>query len=154
MTATPHVARVAGSASTDWPPYRVDLRVGGHALVADEPAASGGGDAGPSPFGSLLSGPAACTAITLRTYAQRKGWSLATIEVDVRYDVADNQNPSIHRTITLAAYLPIEQRDRLDDIADRTPATVAVGAGPPTTVLRVEPQIKTGSRPGRQEGNL
>jgi len=47
-------------------PVSRGLRAGAHHLVADEPATGGGGDVGPSPFGLLLSGLAACTAMTLR----------------------------------------------------------------------------------------
>ena len=76
------------------PHWRVDLQTGDHQLVADEPTTNGGGDVGPSPFGLLLSGLAACTATTLRMYADRKGWALTTLEVDVRYTVTDDE-PSI-----------------------------------------------------------
>jgi putative redox protein len=52
--------------------YHVDLEAGRHVLAADEPADHGGADTGPPPFGLLLSGLGACTAITLRMYADRK----------------------------------------------------------------------------------
>jgi putative redox protein len=137
MTIVRHVAHAVGSTGSTAPAYRVDLRVGAHQLVADEPAAAGGGDVGPSPFGLLLSGLAACTATTLRMYAVRKGWELATIEVDVRYDLGDDGRGAIARTITLPFELPAEQRDRLADVAERTPVTLAVRAGTPiTTTLR------------------
>jgi putative redox protein len=71
-------------------PYAADIRTGQHALVADEPKSGGGGDAGPSPFGLLLSSLGACTAITLRMYAERKQWPLATIEVQLRYRWRDD----------------------------------------------------------------
>ena len=106
-------------------------------FVADEPTAGGGADAGPSPFGLLLSGLTACTAMTLRMYAERKGWAITTIEVDARYNLTEDGQASIERTITLAAELPPEQRDRLADVAERTPVTLAVRAGTPiTTRLR------------------
>lgn len=81
---TVHIARAVGSTESTAAKYRVDVRVGAHQLIADEPVAAGGGDLGPSPFGLLLSGLVACTATTLRMYATRKGWELAAIEVDVR----------------------------------------------------------------------
>jgi putative redox protein len=140
MTTTRHIARAAAETSAAAPAYRVDLHAGTHQLTADEPAAGGGGDAGPTPFGLLLSGLAACTAMTLRMYAERKGWDLTTIEVEVRYDLADDGHASIDRTITLPADMPVDQRDRLADIAERTPVTRAVRAGTPiTTGTRVEP---------------
>jgi len=130
MTTVRHVARAVGSTSTATPAYRVDIRVGAHDLTADEPSAGGGGDAGPSPFGLLLSGLVACTATTLRMYATRKGWELATIEVDARYDIDDGRSV-IARTITIPADLPAEQRERLADIAERTPVTLAIRRGTP-----------------------
>jgi putative redox protein len=137
MTTLRHVAQAVGATGSTAPSYRVELRAGRHRLVADEPTAGGGGDAGPSPFGLLLSSLAACTAMTLRMYAERKGWDLATIEVDVRYDVAEDGQASIDRTITLAADLPAEQREHLAGIAERTPVTLAVRAGTPiTTTVR------------------
>jgi putative redox protein len=115
------------------PAYRVELRAGTHELLADEPTGSGGGDLGPTPFGLVVSGLAACTAMTLRMYAARKGFELSTIDVDVRYDVADGGGASIVRTITVPADLPADQRERLADIAERTPVTVALRGGTPIT---------------------
>jgi hypothetical protein len=59
------------------------------------------------------------------------------IEVDVRYDIADDGQASITRTITVPAGLPSDHQDRLAGIAERTPVTLAVHAGTPiTTTLR------------------
>ena len=63
--------------------YRVSLLAGHHALTADEGAAAGGQDAGASPHELLCAALAACTAITLRMYAQRKEWPLRAVHVDV-----------------------------------------------------------------------
>jgi putative redox protein len=123
---TQHVASARAVTSATAPQWRAELRAGGHHMVADEPASNGGGDAGPSPFGLLLSGLAACTAITLRIYAQREGWTLAAIEVDVRYDIADDGQASITRTISVPADPPADRRDRLAAVAERTPVTLAV----------------------------
>ena len=56
-------------------PYQVEIEAGGHAILADEPPANGGGGKGPDPFDLVLSGLAACTLITLRMYAERKAWA-------------------------------------------------------------------------------
>lgn len=133
MTTGRHVARAVGSTGAATPAYRVDIRVGRHQLTADEPAASGGGDLGPSPFGLLLGALAACTATTLRMYATRKGWELTTIEVDARYDAGDDGPGAIERTITVPVELTPEQRQRLAAIADRTPVTIAIRNGTPIT---------------------
>jgi putative redox protein len=97
-----HVARAVGTtAATAATAYRVDLRAGAHVLVADEPTDTGGGDTGPNPFGLLVSGLAACTATTLRMHAERKGWELTALRVDVRYNVDDDAPGAIARTITV-----------------------------------------------------
>jgi putative redox protein len=113
MTTVRHVARALGSTGSAAPAYRVDLHVGPHQLVADEPRAAGGGDLGPSPFGLLLSALAACTATTLRMYAARHGWDLTTIDVDLRYDITDDRGGAIERKIIVPADLPSDQRTRL-----------------------------------------
>jgi putative redox protein len=96
-----------------------------------------GGDAGPTPFGLLLCGLAACTAMTLRLYAGRKGWELGTIDVSVVYNVTDDGGTSIDRTITVASELTPEQLARIADVAERTPVTMAIRAGTPiATTLR------------------
>lgn len=133
MTTVRHVARADGSTAAAQPAYRVDIRADGHALVADEPAVAGGGDLGPSPFGLVLAGLVACTATTLRMYAEHKGWELASVDVAVRYDVADGGQASIARTVTLPAGLPAEQRDALAAVAERTPVTRALRGGTPIT---------------------
>ena len=127
------VTRAVGSIAAGDPPYRVQIRTGTHHLVADEPGSSGGGDAGPNPFRLFLSGLVACTVITLRMYAERKGWDLISIEVHVDHEIPEDGPARIERTITLPASLTQEQRDRLADIAERTPVTKAVRAGTPIT---------------------
>jgi putative redox protein len=130
---TVHIAHALGSTGSTAAKYRVDVRVGAHQLTADEPIAAGGGDLGPSPFGLVLSGLVACTATTLRMYAARKGWELATIEVDVRYEVDLDGRRVIARTITVPAGLSEEKRAHLAEIAERTPVTLAIRAGTPIT---------------------
>jgi putative redox protein len=139
MTTVRHIGRAVGSTASTAPAFRVDVRAGEHDLVADEPATAGGGDLGPTPFGLLLAGLAACTAMTLRMYAERKGWELTTIGVDVRYDITDDEPGAIERTITVPADLPPDQRDRLADIAERTPVTLAIRGGTPiATTFRAD----------------
>jgi putative redox protein len=138
MTTTRHVARARGATSASSPQWRVELETGVHHLVADEPANMAGGDAGPTPFELLLCSLAACTAMTLRLYAERKGWQLATIDVSLDYDL-DDERGSIVRTITVPSEVPQDQRDRLADIAERTPVTLAIRGGTPiATTLRAE----------------
>ncbi len=133
MTTKRHLGHAVAAAGASDPHWQVELHSGGHRLVADEPASNGGGETGPTPFGLLLSGLAACTAMTLRMYAERKGWTLTSIEVDVRYSVTEDDEASIERTITVPVEFPPDQRDRLAEIAERTPVTIAVRRGTPIT---------------------
>jgi putative redox protein len=128
--AAPEAERVAAATATiGTDRYHVDLQAGGHALAADEPAGNGGADTGPSPFGLLLAGLGACTAITLRMYADRKGWPLEGVDVQLAYTVEDRATRWIHRQITLRGPLEDDQRARLAEIAEKTPVTRAVRAG-------------------------
>src|SRR5215510_8422050 len=89
-------------------PHRQTIRAGHHDLVADEPTTNGGADAGPSPFGLLLSGLAACTSITLRMYADRKGWALGPVRVDLRLSRGEGDKAGgyhIERLIRVGATL-------------------------------------------------
>jgi putative redox protein len=137
VTTVRHVAHAVGSTGMSAPAYRVDIRTDAHQLVADEPPDAGGGDIGPSPFGLLTSALAACTATTLRMYAERHDWELSSIDVDVRYDVDDERRGTIARSISVPAALASEQVDALASIAERTPVTRAIRAGTPiATTMR------------------
>jgi putative redox protein len=110
--------------------YAQAIRAGGHELTADEPAASGGTDSGPTPYGLLLAALGACTSITLRMYAQKKQWELGQIQVTLRHvKTADAEH--IEREVTFGASLSDEQRSRLAEIAEKTPVTKSIKAGVP-----------------------
>jgi uncharacterized OsmC-like protein/alpha-beta hydrolase superfamily lysophospholipase len=112
---------------------RQDISVGGrHRLLSDEPANVGGTDRGPTPYELLSAALGACTAMTVRLYARRKGIPLAHVEVDVvhhRNHLADCQTcddgaPRIDvfsRTIRLAGDLSEDQQARLLGIANKCP---------------------------------
>ena len=115
--------------------YRADIQAAGHALVADEPVSSGGGDLGPGPYDLLLAALGSCTAMTLRMYADHKGWDLAGVQVHLQHerihasdsrDCQESQTREsrvdvVNREIELAGDLSTEQRERLVEIADRCP---------------------------------
>jgi len=108
--------------------YRTDIRAGHHDIVADEGPHEGGADAGPTPFGLVLAGLGACTAITLRMYAERKNWPLTGLSVDLEY-YRDEKAFRIERVLHIEGDLDAEQRGRMADIAERTPVTLALKAG-------------------------
>lgn len=107
---------------------------GQHEFTADEPERLGGGDSGPAPFDLLLSALGACTAITLKMYAERKQWPLESLEIRLAYH--GGETPRIERTLHPVGALSDEQRARLADIAERTPVTLAIrnGVGISTTL--------------------
>lgn len=104
-----------------YPSYATQLVVGHHHLVADEPVDLGGGDTGPAPDELVLAALGACTAITLRMYAQRKQWPLESVEVKLDFASRDKAKAVIQRTVHLSGPLDDEQRERLLQIANACP---------------------------------
>lgn len=107
--------------------YRVDIASGTHRLVADEPAAKGGTDAGPAPYDLLLAALGACTALTLRMYADRHDWRIDALEVDLRI-VATADGNRIRRVLSITGPDAAAQA-RLADVAERTPVTLTIKNG-------------------------
>src|SRR4051812_4004071 len=104
--------------------YGAEVTAGRHHLTTDESTAAGGADAGPAPFQLLLAALAACTSATLRMYAERKGWSLGTIHVELEITKEAEQPPSkIGRIIKVSGPLDDSQLQRLAEIAEKTPVT-------------------------------
>jgi putative redox protein len=117
-----------------------DIQVGPHQLRADEPAAFGGQDAGPSPYQLLSAALGACTNMTLRSYAAQKNWPLERVITRVRHDrihakdcaecdTKDARLDQLSREITLTGPLDEAQRARLMDIATRCPVHRTLESG-------------------------
>lgn len=124
--------------------FRADLKMRNHDLIVDEPVSAGGTDEGPTPYEYLLSALGSCTAMTLRFYADRKGWPLEDVRVDLRTsrshekDCEDCEKAKvgvtrIDRKIELSGPLTDEQRQKLLQIADRCPVKQTFEGG-----IRVE----------------
>ena len=104
-------------------PYKTEIRSATHTLTADEPVSAGGGDSGFTPEELLAASLGACTSVTLRMYADRKGWSELTairVDVDFRRDISAN-TAYIDRRIQLTGNISREQKDRLLAIANKCP---------------------------------
>lgn len=100
--------------------YANDVTVGRHELVADEPESVGGDDLGPNPYDYLCAALGACTSMTMRMYADRKGWALGRVTVEV--DHAKRSGVDVFtRVLHVQGDLDAEQRARLREIADRCP---------------------------------
>jgi putative redox protein len=108
-------------------PYATQITVGGRSITADEPEALGGKGAGFAPYDLLLSSLAACTAITLRMYADRKGWPLESLDIDLRIMGAGEERHI--RRVLRPVGLDADQAARLADVAERTPVTLTLKSG-------------------------
>jgi putative redox protein len=108
------------------------VRAGRHVLPADEPVAVGGNDSGPGPYDYLLAALGACTSMTLRIYAQRKGLKVDRVAVRLSHrkihaadcedcETKDGDIGEITRDITIEGDLPDATRERLMEIADKCP---------------------------------
>ena len=104
--------------------YQQEVIAGEHRLLADEPVSLGGADAGPAPFDFLMAGLGACTAMTLRMYAERKELPLRRVSVALSHEkvLVDGVNRDrFLRHITLDGELTGEQRARMLEIANKCP---------------------------------
>ena len=104
--------------------YQQEVIVGQHHLIADEPVSVGGADAGPAPFDYLMAALGSCTSMTLRMYAERKGWPLTRISVTLNHEKVEfegSPRDRLNRTIILEGELSPEQRQRLLEIANKCP---------------------------------
>lgn len=129
------VASVKGAVvveETSWGKFQNTVAVGPHHMLADEPESVGGNDTGLTPYDFVLSGLGACTNMTLRMYAERKGLKLEKVRTVLHHekihadDCADCETKSgkldkITRTLTLYGDLSAAERARLLEIADMCP---------------------------------
>ena len=107
--------------------YRTEIDADGHALVADEPVALGGEDAGAAPFALVLAGLAACTGATLRMYAEHKGWPDIALRIALQLELGKEPRV-IHRSVEVSG-APEAGLERLREIVERTPVTLALKSG-------------------------
>ena len=146
----PHDAKTVVVRETGQGRFQQEITVGVHRFLADEPVEVGGLDSGPGPYDLLLAGLGACTAMTLRLYAERKALPLERVTVELahsRIHAADCEDcetkegmlDRIERAITLRGALDAEQRRRLLEIADKCPVH---------RTLKSEINIRTVEQPG------
>jgi putative redox protein len=115
-------AQTMTATSTRADGFRQVVRVRDHQLSADEPREHGGLDAGPSPLELLSASLAACTAITMEMYAQRKGWDIGDVEVECGFTPSDRGCPTRFAvTLRIPESLPDDVAQRLQVIAAKCP---------------------------------
>lgn len=108
-------------------PHKQAISARTHAFAADAPTNFGGQDSAPNPHELLLGSLGACTAITLQMYAQRKGWDLQEVSVDVRDEEIEDPNHAgkkitkLTRDISISGNLSQEEIDSLRAVADKCP---------------------------------
>ena len=124
--------------------FQLTVRSGEHTLFADEPASVGGLGSGLSPYELVSAGLAACTVMTMRLYANRKGFPLERATTTVRHEkVADMMPPDrFTRTIVLDGPLSDDQRARILEIADRCPVDLTLVRG-----SDVQTELSSGGQP-------
>ena len=109
--------------------YLHHIHVGPFDLDTDEPKVLGGQGRGPAPFDYYLASLSACTAITLRMYAERKGWNLGEFRAELALGFGDGGKVHVHRTLHSDQSLSDEQWQRLLEIVANTPVTKAMREG-------------------------
>jgi putative redox protein len=131
-TADPPAADPRITARTGLGGFLTEILANRHSLLADEPATAGGTDQGPTPFDLLVAALGACTSMTLRMYADRKGWPLEAATVRLKHEkihaaeceaceIKEGMLDRIEREIEIEGALDADQKQRLLQIADRCP---------------------------------
>jgi putative redox protein len=131
----------ASAAKTGEGQFQVRIESGPHSFLMDEPSAAGGLDSGPNPFDLLCSALAGCTLMTLKLYADRKGWALDQLNVHVIHHKEAAEAKDRFECIVELGNVTSEQRERLLDIASRCPVHLVLerGAEVPTSIESDEP---------------
>lgn len=98
------------------------IEIGAHAVTADEAHDEGGTDEGPNPQELLAASLASCSAVTMELYANRRGWDIGDVVVEVDYEPAQRGSPTSFRmTVKLPKELSAEQHDKLMQIVAKCP---------------------------------
>lgn len=132
--------------------FQVDVRAGGARFVADEPIEVGGLGSGPTPYDLLCAGLGACTVMTLRMYARRKGLALTQVRATVGHRREASATPPdvFERRVAINGELTAEQRARLLEIADRCPVHRTLERGAQVHTGWVEPAAPARAEPAGQ----
>lgn len=121
--------------------YTHEVEVDGHHVITDEPREAGGNDEGPSPTRLLTASLASCTATTVEMYADRKGWELGAVEVEVEVVSAERGEPTRYAVdVRIPAPLGDEQVQRIKEIAGKCPVHRTLSGE-----VEIEDRVQAGS---------
>lgn len=109
--------------------FQVRVRTGDHQFFADEPLNFGGLSSGPNPFDLACAALGACTVMTMRLYAERKGWDLSRMSVRVRHRKDSPGGRDRFERVLHLGEVTEEQRERLLHIAGRCPVHLMLEQG-------------------------
>lgn len=109
--------------------YLHHIETAGFTLAADEPVKLGGGGRGPAPYDLYLASLAACTAITLRMYAEKKGWELGELKVELTLHKDESGRGHVNRVLHASGELDDAKWQRLLEIVAKTPVTQTMRDG-------------------------
>jgi len=112
--------------------YRTTIQSGNHVYHSDEPEEAGGTDTAVNPTAMTMGALGSCIAMTMKMYAQRKGWPLQSVEIELDYERFRGSNYAayegderyiheIRKAITLHGNLTEDQRERILEIGARCP---------------------------------
>ncbi len=123
--------------------FKQSIKAGSHSLLSGAPKEFGGNEDGPNPHELLLGSLGACTAITIEMYAQRKGWDLQEVIVDLRDEEVEDPNnlgrkvTKITREISVSGNLQPDQVEGLKAVAEKCPVhKIIAGATIVTTEVK------------------
>ncbi|RAK67172.1 OsmC family protein [Phenylobacterium kunshanense] len=155
MTAPASDPDVVNVSETGAGRFQVRVAVAGSSFLADEPVEAGGLGSGPNPYDLLASALGACTVMTLRLYAERKGWPLDRAEVRVLHARTGLEGRDrFAREIVLHGDLDGVQRARLMEIADRCPVHRSLERGAEIISVLAHPPMIDGPAAGGGDGHL
>ena len=128
--------------------FQVRVHTGEQEFFADEPVAFGGLSSGPSPFDLMCAALGACTAMTMRLYAERKAWNVGPFGVSVTHHKGSPEARDRFERVLDLGDVSVEQRDRLIHIAERCPVHLLLERGADVITSLTEGELLTGAAEG------
>lgn len=100
--------------------FHVENKTIRHSWSSDEPVDNGGQDLGPTPSDLMLSSLASCKLITMKMYADRKGWDIGELAIELKF-LERGEKTVVEKRISFDSSVPDDQKERLTEISGRCP---------------------------------